>query len=98
MLATMQIQFCGGTLFITYNAVGIDASKGKSTVSIIRPSGVVVKRPYYVMHTTSGLNNLISYIHSLEGETQAVVKCTGRYHEPVPKVFSEANIYIYSQY
>ena len=26
-----------------YNAVGIDASKGKSTVSIIRPAGVVVR-------------------------------------------------------
>ena len=77
-----------------YNAVGIDASKGKSTVSIIRPAGVVVKRPYDVMHTASGLNDLISYIQSLEGETKAVVECTGRYHEPVLKVFSEANIFI----
>ena len=77
-----------------YNAVGIDASKGKSTVSIIRPAGVVVKRPYDVMHTASGLNDLISFIQSLEGETRAVVECTGRYHEPVLKAFSEANIFI----
>ncbi len=38
----------GRNLIMTYTAVGIDASKGKSTVSIIRPAGVVVKRPYNI--------------------------------------------------
>ena len=28
------------------NAVGIDVSKGKSTVAIMQPLGVVVKTPY----------------------------------------------------
>jgi transposase len=77
-----------------YNAVGIDASKGKSTVSIIRPAGVVVKRPYNVFHTASSLNDLVSFVQSLEGETRAVVECTGRYHEPVLKAFYEANLFI----
>lgn len=84
----------GRNLIMTYNAVGIDASKGKSTVSIIRPAGVVVKRPYNVYHTTSNLNDLVSFIQSLEGETRAVIECTGRYHEPVLKAFSEANLFI----
>lgn len=79
---------------MTYTAVGIDASKGKSTVSIIRPAGVVVKRPYNIQHTTSSLNDLVSFIQSLEGETRAVIECTGRYHEPVLKAFSEVNLFI----
>lgn len=77
-----------------YNAVGIDASKGKSTITIIQPAGVVIKKPFDVLHTSSELNTLTSYIKSLEGETRAVVECTGRYHEPILKAFSEAEIFI----
>ena len=33
------------------NAVGIDVSKGKSTVSVIQPFGVVVAEPFDVLHT-----------------------------------------------
>lgn len=35
------------------NAVGIDVSKGKSTVAILRPQGIVVASPYGVSHTDS---------------------------------------------
>ena len=77
-----------------YNAVGIDASKGKSTITIIQPAGIVVKKPFDVLHTSSELNTLTSYIKSLDGETRAVVECTGRYHEPILKAFSEAEIFI----
>lgn len=77
-----------------YNAVGIDASKGKSTVTIIQPAGIVIRKPFDVLHTSSGLKSLTSYLLSLEGETRAVIECTGRYHEPVVKALSEANIFI----
>ena len=73
-----------------YNAVGIDVSKGKSTVTIIRPNGVVIRKPFDVIHSVKELRNLTGYIASLDGETRAVCECTGRYHEPV----SEANIFI----
>ena len=33
------------------NAVGIDVSKGKSTIAVIRPFGEVVKTPFDVAHT-----------------------------------------------
>ena len=33
------------------NAVGIDVSKGKSTVAIMRPFGEVIAEPFEVSHT-----------------------------------------------
>ena len=77
-----------------YNAVGIDASKIKSTITVIQPAGVVIRKPFDVLHTSDGLNTLVTYLQSLEGETRAVIECTGRYHEPVVKKLSEAGIFI----
>lgn len=77
-----------------YNAVGIDASKFKSTITVIQPAGVVIRKPFDVLHTSDGLNTLVTYLQSLEGETRAVIECTGRYHEPVVKTLSEAGIFI----
>ncbi len=77
-----------------YNAVGIDASKKKSTITIIQPAGVVIRKPFDVLHTSSELNTLATFLQSLEGETRAVIECTGRYHEPVVKTLSEAGIFI----
>ena len=37
------------------NAVGIDVSKGKSTVAIMRPFGEVVAEPFEVSHTDVGV-------------------------------------------
>lgn len=77
-----------------YNAVGIDASKFKSTITVIQPAGVVIRKPFDVLHTSDGLNTLVTYLQSLEGETRAVVECTGRYHEPIAKKLSEGGIFI----
>ncbi|MCC2732311.1 IS110 family transposase, partial [Fusicatenibacter saccharivorans] len=33
----------GGTRM--YNAVGIDVSKGKSTVAVLQPAGVIIRKP-----------------------------------------------------
>ncbi len=76
------------------NAVGIDVSKGKSTVAVLQPGGVVVRKPFNVVHSISGLKELKDYILSLEGETRAVMECTGRYHEPVLLALSEAGIFV----
>lgn len=47
------------------NAVGIDVSKGKSTVAVIQPFGVVIAEPFDVSHTESDLNKLVQLIKSL---------------------------------
>ena len=54
------------------NCVGIDVSKGKSTVCILRPFGEVVFSPYEVLHTNQDVKNLISVIKALDGETKVV--------------------------
>lgn len=41
------------------NAVGIDVSKGKSTVAVLRPYGEVVASPFDVAHTGSDLRALL---------------------------------------
>ena len=40
------------------NAVGIDVSKGKSTVAILRPMGKVVQTPVDVPHDTASRSRL----------------------------------------
>ncbi|MDE6790067.1 MAG: IS110 family transposase [Ruminococcus sp.] len=65
------------------NAVGIDVSKGKSTVAVIQPFGVVVAEPFDVFHTDNDLKELVKYIKSLLGETKVVMEYTGTYYEPI---------------
>ena len=40
------------------NSVGIDVSKGKSMIAVMRPFGEVVISPYEVQHTDSELSEL----------------------------------------
>lgn len=61
------------------NAVGIDVSKGKSTVAVIQPFGVVIAEPFDVSHTESDLKKLVTFIKSLSGETKVVMEYTGTY-------------------
>ena len=76
------------------NAVGIDVSKGKSTVTIRRPGDVVLMPPCDIPHTQSAINNLIEQIRSLDGETKVCMEHTGRYYEPVATWLSDAGIFV----
>ena len=76
------------------NAVGIDVSKGKSMVAILRPYGEIVASPFVVKHTTSNLNSLVDLIKSVDGESRIVMEHTGRYYEPIVRKLSEANLFV----
>ncbi|MGL6015440.1 MAG: IS110 family transposase, partial [Selenomonadaceae bacterium] len=76
------------------NAVGIDVSKGKSMVAVVRPFGELVVKPYEVRHTSSELSELASSLKSLEGETRVVLEHTGRYYEPVAQMLYDAGIFV----
>jgi transposase len=76
------------------NAVGIDVSKGRSTVAVLQPGGVVIRKPFDVYHNQSDLNNLVAYIKSLDGDTKAVLECTGRYHRPIVEALHRAEIFV----
>ena len=43
------------------NVAGIDVSKGKSVVSVLRPFGEVVAKSFSVGHTGSELKELANY-------------------------------------
>ena len=76
------------------NAVGIDVSKGTSTVAIIRPFGEIIRKPFDVIHTPKALAELANLILSIEGESRVVLEHTGKYSDPVIKVLSEAGVFV----
>lgn len=76
------------------NAVGIDVSKRKSTVAILRPGGEVVAKPFDVPHLADDFHSLIQQIRSLDGETRIVMECTGHYYEPVARQLTHAGFFV----
>lgn len=76
------------------NAVGIDVSKGKSTVAILRPMGEVVQTPIDVPHDAVSLERLAYQILSLGENTRVVMEATGRYHEPVAMELHDRGIFV----
>ena len=76
------------------NAVGIDVSKGKSMVAIMRPFGEIVSTPFEIKHTTSDISLLVELINSIEGESRIVMEHTGRYYEVLAHQLSKANLFV----
>lgn len=76
------------------NAVGIDVSKGKSMVTVLRPLGVVVAKPFEVGHTAAELGKLADFLKSLDGETKVVMEHTGRYYEPVAQIIHDQSLFV----
>lgn len=76
------------------NAVGIDVSKGKSTVAVLRPFGEIVAEPFDVVHNDDDLNSLINRIKSLSGETKVVMEYTGKYYEAIANALHNAGIFV----
>ena len=76
------------------NAVGIDVSKGRSMVAILRPGGEIVSRPFVVRHLSNEIHSLIELIQSLDGESRIVMEHTGRYYEPVAHQLSNAGLFV----
>ena len=62
------------------NSVGIDISKGRSMVAVMRPFGEVAISPFEVRHTDSELSELARQLKILDGETRVVMEATGNYH------------------
>ena len=48
------------------NAVGIDVSKGKSMVAIMRPFGEIVSAPFEIKHTASDIHSLVELIPNFQ--------------------------------
>lgn len=74
-------------------SVGIDVSKDKSTVCMLRPYGEVVEAPYNIDHTEQALNTLIERIKSFEEDVKVVLEATGGYHQVVVAKLITSNIF-----
>ena len=73
-------------------SVGIDVSKGKSTVCIMKPGGEVLKKPFEMVHSTESILQLVKLINSYDEETRVVLESTGHYHLPVVTLLVEKDI------
>ena len=64
--------------------VGIDISKGKSTVAILSIEGEVIEEPFEINHDINGLNLLEEKLKDISKEDlKIVMEETGTYHLPV---------------
>lgn len=64
--------------------VGIDVSKGKSTVAILSAVGEVIEEPFEIKHDIEGLNFLEKKLKDIPNEDlKIVMEETGTYHLPV---------------
>lgn len=64
--------------------VGIDVSKGKSTVAVLSLEGEVIEEPFEINHDINGLNLLEEKLKDIPKEDlKIVMEETGTYHLPV---------------
>ena len=73
--------------------VGIDVSKDKSTVCLMRPYGEIVAGPMDIIHADSELKTLVKLVKSMNDEVKVVMEATGIYHLPVLTYLKEHGIF-----
>ena len=83
--------YFGGFIMI---GVGIDVAKAKSMVAILSDDGEIIKNPFEIANTESGLEYLCKIIGELAGDVYCVVESTSIYHIPVVSYLQENNIFI----
>ncbi len=77
-------------------SVGIDVSKGKSTVCIAKPGGELLEAPFDLLHTKPDLLRLAEQIKNYPEETKVVLEATGHYHWPVANFLTAQGISVSS--
>ena len=76
------------------NCVGVDVSKGKSMIAVMRPLGELVIPPFEVAHNDAELRKLSRLLGDLDGETCVVMEATGNYHLPVVSFLCDSGFYV----
>ena len=64
-------------------SVGIDVSKGKSTVCAAKPYGEVLMTPKDFKHTKDDLDSLVKQLSRFKEEIHIIMEATGNYHLPI---------------
>ena len=74
--------------------VGIHVAKAKSMVSILSDDGEVIKAPFEIANTESGLEYLCSIIGELTDKVYCAVESTSVYHIPIVSYLQENDIFV----
>lgn len=75
-------------------SVGVDVSKGKSTVCILKPYGEIVCSPFEVKHVEKELEDLAGLLNKLDDEIRVVMEATGVYHLPILTFLQEKGYFV----
>ena len=75
-------------------SVGIDISKEKSTVCILKPYGEIISMPFEIKHAEKALSELATMLLRFNEEVKVVMEATGIYHLPVLSYLQEKGIFV----
>ena len=75
-------------------SVGIDVSKEKRTVCLLKPYDEIVSRPFEVCHVEKELSELTSMLLRLDDKVHVVMESTGIYHLPVLRYLKENSLFV----
>lgn len=75
-------------------SVGMDVSKGKSSVCILKAYGEVLAAPYEVTHTVEDLQQLVDRLHNATEDVRVVLEATGQYHWPVVHFLQSKGLFV----
>ncbi|SDX99262.1 IS110 family transposase [Eubacterium barkeri] len=75
-------------------SVGIDVSKGKSMVCVMKPAEEIIISPYEIEHTEKDLSDLASMLLKMNDEVRIVMEATGVYHLPLLSYFKDKGLFI----
>jgi transposase len=75
-------------------SVGIDVSKGKSMVCILKPNEDYVCKPFELLHCKEDLELLDELLKKLDGEVKVVMEATGIYNLPILTFLVEKGYFV----
>jgi len=75
-------------------SVGVDVSKEKSTVCIMKPDGESISNPFELSHTEKDLSELANMLLRLDGEVRVIMEATGVYHLPILMYLKEHGFFV----
>lgn len=75
-------------------SVGIDVSKGKSTIAIINNGEIIVK-PFTIEHSEEGIKELLDKLKGIKKQNiKFVMEATGVYHLPILTKLLELKFFV----
>ena len=75
-------------------SVGIDVSKGKSNICILKLYGEMIKSPFEVHHINNVLKSLVQILEGLDEEFRIAMEATGAYHYPILYYLKEKGYFV----